>query len=707
MSNRDSCVLVVDDDATNRDLLSRRLTRTGYAVCTAAGGAQALATMTAGTVDLVLLDIQMPEMSGFSVLQEIRRDPQLCRIPVLMVTAKDQSEDVVTALELGADDYITKPIDFPVAFARIRTHLARRRLEEGARVSEERHALVSGFLDGLWDWRPATNQIYFSPRWKAILGYTDDEIRDHIDEWFARVHEQDLPRVRRELQAHLEGQTPHIDSEYRMRHKSGAFMWVLTRGLAVRDAHGTAVRIAGSQADITQGKVVDGLTGLPNRVVLTDRIDRLLRDPRRAAGRFAALFVDLDRFKFVNDSLGHHGGDELLRAVARRLEGSLRTSDIVSRVAPVSSDAITLHEHTLARLGGDEFIVLLHDVPEPEDALRVADRIHRAMGHPFLIGERDVFLSASIGIALSRDDHTSADQILHDADTAMYRAKAMGSGQSALFSVAMREQARLRLELDAAVRRGFERNEFVPFFQPIVDLRDGRLVGFEALLRWRHPERGIVAPAEFITAIEENGLLPPIGRRFLTEVCDRLRRWRSLCAAASRLWVNVNFSSDQFLEAGLPTRLIECLDSADLEAHHLVVEITERTAISNFTLTAAVLEQLRAAGIRVVLDDFGTGYSSLSCLHQLPISGLKLDPTLVWEDSRRPGVLRAVVSIAESLNLSLTAEGVETADQARHLRALGCQFAQGYFFAQPLDADGATALVADFDRPLAVVPLVA
>jgi EAL domain-containing protein (putative c-di-GMP-specific phosphodiesterase class I) len=264
----------------------------------------------------------------------------------------------------------------------------------------------------------------------------------------------------------------------------------------------------------------------------------------------------------------------------------------------------------------------------------------------------------------------------------------------------MREQARMRLELDAAVRRGFERNEFVPFFQPIVDLQDGTLVGFEALLRWQHPDRGILSPADFIETIEENGLLPAIGRRFLADVCSHLRQWRTRYPEAARLWVNVNFSSDQFLEAGLPARLIECLDSADLAAHHLVVEITERTAISNFTLTAAVLEQLRAAGIRVVLDDFGTGYSSLSCLHQLPISGLKLDPTLVWEDSRRPGVLRAVVSIAESLNLSLTAEGVETEEQAAHLRALGCQFAQGYLFARPLDAGAAGVLIADRGTPV-------
>jgi PAS domain S-box-containing protein len=694
MSETDAHILVVDDDPTNRDLLGRRLVRSGYTISFAASGPEALERLAGPVVDLVLLDIQMPDMSGLSVLRAIRQNAAIARTPVLMVTAKDQSEDVVTALELGADDYITKPIDFPVTFARIRTHLARRRLEERARVSEERHALVSGFLDGLWDWKPATNEIYLSPRWKAILGYEESEFPNALHEWFSRVHPEDLPRIRREIHAHLDGQTPLVDSEYRMRHKSGAYMWVLTRGLAVRDANGIAVRIAGSQADITQGKVVDALTGLPNRVVLIDRIDRLIQARQRAGVRFAALFIDLDRFKFVNDSLGHHGGDELLRDVARRLEGSLRSSDVVTRWLSTAGDETPVaHEHMLARLGGDEFVVLLHDVPGPTEALCVADRIHRAMSYPFQVGERDVFLTASIGVATCKDEYLSADQVLHDADTAMYRAKALGPGQSAVFNVEMREEARQKVQLDGALRRAFERNEFVPYYQPIVDLRDGGLVGFEALLRWQHPERGILPPSDFMAAIEENGLLPPIGRRFLKDVCQRLREWRSRHPAAARLWMNVNFSSEQFLETGLPARLIETLDEAGLEPRHLVVEITERTAISNFTLTATVLEQLRSAGIRVVLDDFGTGYSSLSCLHQLPISGLKLDPSLVREDSRRPGVLKAVVSIAESLSLTLTAEGIETVDQGRHLRALGCHFAQGFLFAPALDPATAERLI--------------
>jgi PAS domain S-box-containing protein len=688
-------ILVVDDDPVNRDLLCRRLVRVGYVAPQAASGQEALDMIAERPIDLVLLDIEMPHMSGLSVLHTIRQIHASSRLPVLMVTARDQSNDVVTALDLGADDYITKPIDFQVAFARIRTHLARRRLEERARVNEERHALVSAFLDGLWDWKPSTNEIYFSTRWKAILGYEEHEIGNRPEEWFTRIHEEDAARVQRDLQSHLAGQTPHIESEYRIQHKSGAFMWVLTRGQAVRDSKGTAVRIAGSQADITQGKVVDSLTGLPNRVVLTDRIERLLRAREHGGGQFAAFFVDLDRFKYINDSLGHQGGDDLLRAVARRLEGALRSTDVVARsetLAEVPGGHVP-SEHTVARLGGDEFVILLHDVRSAADALRVAERIQQALAFPFQIEERDVFTTASIGIALSGEHYVSSDEVLRDADTAMYRAKARGVAQSAVFNAAMREQALERVQLDAAVRRGLERHEFLPYFQPIIDLRTGRLAGFEALLRWRHPERGILPPADFMSIVEENGLLQPIGRRFLNDVCEQLRTWQRRHAAAADLWVNVNFSSRQFLETGLAGRLIESLDANGLEARHLVVEITERTAIENFSLTASVLEHLGRIGIRVVLDDFGTGYSSLSYLHQLPISGLKLDPTFIHGNGPRPGVLRAVMSMAASLELTLTAEGIETDEQCEHLRGLGCDFAQGYFFARPLDDEAAGRLI--------------
>ncbi|MCC7125593.1 MAG: diguanylate cyclase, partial [Acidobacteria bacterium] len=442
-------ILVVDDDAVNRDLLTRRLARRGYAVAMASSGAECLEYLSRHWVSMVLLDVQMPEMSGFEVLQAIRSTPATARLPVLMVTAKDHSDDVVMALELGADDYITKPIDFPVAFARIRTQLLRRAAEERLRESEERYALAAqGANDGLWDWQMTSGAVHYSERWAAIIGHRHEEIGNAPDEWFDRVHPEDLPRVRADIDAHVKGLTAHFESEHRVKHKTGTFRWVLARGLATRDTAGTVTRMAGSLSDITEGKVLDALTGLPNRTLLRDRLWWAL-ERRGPQGHepFAVLFLDLDEFKVVNDSLGHQAGDELLKAVAQRLEMSLRSTDVVTR-AETHDEGPAPVQHTLARVGGDEFVVLLHHIGGVMNATRVADRIHQALARPVLVAGREVFTSASIGITISQGDGRGPDELLRDADTAMYRAKAIGKGRAEVFDVAMREQVVRQLHLD-------------------------------------------------------------------------------------------------------------------------------------------------------------------------------------------------------------------------------------------------------------------
>jgi PAS domain S-box-containing protein len=698
MASPTHTLLIVDDEVANRDMLSRRLDRRGYQSVLAASGQEALDYLAAGKVSAVLLDVQMPGLSGLQVLQEIRKTWTSARLPVIMVTAHHQSEDVVTALDLGANDYITKPIDFPVALARIRTQLSRKDAEDRLRDSEERYALAArGANDGLWDWDLKTGVFHFSARWKAIIGYDDADIGDAAEEWFDRVHPEDLPRLRRDLDAHQTGLGPHFENEHRMRHKSGAFRWVLTRGMAVRDADGKALRMAGSQSDITDGKVIDALTGLPNRVLLIDRLERVLQHQQtQPNSQFAVLFLDLDGFKLVNDSLGHLCGDELLQLVARRLESSLRQSDSIVRpaVAPaVAPAAPALTEHTLARLGGDEFVVLLHDVRGVVDATKVAERIQRALARPYEIGGREVYTSSSIGIAVGSTNYSQADDVLRDADTAMYRAKALGKGRAEVFDAAMREQVVERLRLDTALRLGLENHEFLPYYQPIIDLNTGELAGFEALLRWRQPDGSVVSPAAFVPVIEENGLVVPIGRKFAADVCRQLRAWQDADPDVRRLSVNVNFAGQQFMENGLLDSLLEMLDHAGLEPSHMVIEITESTAIKNFSQAAEILHRIRTAGMRVVLDDFGTGFSSLSCLHELPINGIKLDRSFISSERRHPAILRAMLMLAEQLGLSVTAEGIETVQQCQELRALECGFAQGFLFSPPVDAAAAGAML--------------
>ena len=576
---------------------------------------------------------------------------------------------------------------------------------ERLRESEERYSVAArASNDGLWDWKLATGEVYFSARWKEIVGHEDDEIANRPEEWFDRVHPQDLPAVQREFDAHLRGSRPHFENEHRIRHKNGSFRWVLARGLVIRDADGVPIRFAGSQADVTEGKVVDALTNLPNRLLLLDRLGRLLEHALRHGGaRCAVLFIDLDGFKLVNDSLGHLAGDELLWSVARRLEGSLRATDTVGRPLDAPESSATPPEHTLARIGGDEFIILLNEVHEAADAARVADRIHRTLSQPFQASGRDVYTSASIGIAVSAAGSTP-DEMLRDADTAMYRAKVRGKGRSEVFDEGMRVQVLERLQLDTAVRHALQRHEFLPYFQPIIDLRTGRLAAFEALLRWRHPTRGIVLPSEFVPVIEENGLVVPIGKRFFEDVCVILRKWQDVCGSSQRLRMNVNFAGPQFLEPGLPAQLLKALADAGLEPGQLVVEITESTAIGDTPVTTDVLWQLHRAGIDVVLDDFGTGHSSLGCLHRLPISGLKLDPSFIRDD-QRPEIVEAVVALAHGLNLTVTAEGIETREQCDRLSALDCDLAQGYLFSRPLCVDAALEIL-DTDRDWLATSLV-
>ena len=688
-------LLIVDDEEPNRDFLSRRLKRAGYDAVTASSGREALEYLDAHDVSTVLLDVQMPQMDGLDVLKAIREKWSDARLPVIMATAKGESQDIVAALELGASDYITKPIDFQVALARIRTQLSRKDAEDRLRASEERYKLAAqGANDGLWDWDLKTNHLYFSTRWKAIVGCSDEEVGAGRDEWFDRVHPEDLPRLQRELDEHLAGRSDHFEIEHRIRHKSGAFRWVLTRGLAVRDEHGEPIRMAGSQSDVTDGKIVDALTGLPNRVLLVDRLERMLSRRRRDEERhLAVLFLDLDGFKMVNDGMGHLYGDELLQAVAARLRQCLRLGDTIARMSDESAPARLAPEHTIARLGGDEFVVLLHEVRNVVDATHVADRIHAALSSPFDVGGREVFTNASIGIALESPTYTRAEDILRDADTAMYRAKALGKGRSEVFDAEMREQVIERMQLDTALRLAVERHEFVPFFQPIVDLQTGKLYGFESLIRWDRPGHGIIGPGDFVNLLMENRLIIPAGRRFFGDVCQLLQGWQDKHPNASSLRINVNFAGPQFNEVDLLDRLLEMLDNTGLSPTNLVVEITESTAIGDFDHALEVLNRIRDAGFRIVLDDFGTGYSSLSCLENLPIFGIKLDRSFIARESRHPVIMKAVIMLAHELGLTVTAEGIETVEQCEQVRSMGCGYGQGYWFGRPVSAEAAGKLI--------------
>lgn len=680
MNPRPSRLLIVDDNEMNRDMLARRLSRKGYVIGLAESARELLPRVKEDGIDLVLLDIEMPEVSGLDALQELRKCFSPIELPIIMVTAKNQSDDIVRALDMGANDYLTKPIDFPVALARISTQLSHKMAQEALRESEERYALAArGANDGLWDWNLLTNAVYFSPRWKSMLGFREHEVEDRLEEWFGRIHDADRERVREEIAAHQRGLTPHFESEHRLLHKDGGFRWMLSRGLSVFDVSGKALRMAGSQTDITERKVSDPLTGLPNRLLFTDRLGRLIKHSKRRKDHlFAVLFLDLDGFKMINDSLGHLVGDQLLVGVANRLEKCLRSSDTVARLGET---------FTVARLGGDEFTILLDDLKEPDDAKRAAERLMDALTPPFVLGGKEVFTSVSIGIALGNAAYDKPEDLLRDADTAMYRAKSLGKARYEVFDADMRASVMARLQLETDLRHALEREEFRNFYQPIVSLESGRIVGLEALLRWQHPRRGLLGPEEFIFVAEETGMIRELGWWSLREACRQMRDWRERSDAILDLSVSVNLSVKQLLQPNLVEDIKKLLHEVKVPPQVLRFEITESAVMADPASATELLQQLKALGIRLAIDDFGTGYSSLSYLHRFPLDTLKIDRSFINNaaaDGEGMEIARTIMPMAKNLRLDVVAEGVETLEQVALLKRLQCRYAQGYYFSRPL-----------------------
>ena len=691
MNSRPSRLLIVDDNEMNRDMLARRLARKGYVIGLADSARDLLPRVKEDGIDLLLLDIEMPEVSGLDALQSLRESYSPTDLPIIMVTAKNQSDDIVKALEMGANDYLTKPIDFPVALARISTQLSHKNAQEALRESEERYALAArGANDGLWDWNLLTGAVYFSPRWKAMLGFQENEIEDRLEEWLDRIHDADRDRVKQEIDAHQKGLTPHFESEHRLLHKDGGFRWMLSRGLAVHDATGKTLRMAGSQTDITERKVSDPLTGLPNRLLFIDRLGRLIRHSKRHKNHlFAVLFLDLDGFKMINDSLGHLIGDQLLVGVAARLEKCLRSSDTVARLGET---------FTVARLGGDEFTILLDDIKEPADANRAAERLMKALAPPFVLAGKEIFTSISIGIAMSNTAYEEPEDLLRDADTAMYRAKSLGKARFEVFDADMRASVMARLQLETDMRRALERHEFRNVYQPIVALESGRIVGFEALMRWQHPTRGMIGPEEFIFVAEETGLIRDLGWWSLREACRQMSTWRTRSKAYLDLTMSVNVSAKQLLQPHLVDEMSKLLRETALPPEALKLEITESAVMADPAAAAEMLQQIKSLGVRLAIDDFGTGYSSLSYLHRFPLDTLKIDRSFISgaaDGSDGMEIARTIMPMAKNLRLDVVAEGVETIEQVGLLRRLQCKYAQGYYFSKPLAPEEVPPLLAE------------
>jgi PAS domain S-box-containing protein len=575
---------------------------------------------------------------------------------------------------------------------------------EDLRRSQARYELAArGANDGLWDWDLQRNQVYYSPRWKEALGHADHEVADDPQAWLGRVHPEDRPGLDARIRTHLAGGTGHLVAEYRLRHADGSLRWMLSRGVAVRDAvSGRPTRMAGSQTDIDDQKKMeeqlrrlalhDALTGLPNRTLFTDRLSRAFARARRRrrSESLAIIFVDIDRFKNINDSLGHPIGDSVLTLIAARVRACLERTFPLSEVEDEETRPGTrrLLTWTLARMGGDEFIVLLEEIGSLRDATQAAQALEAEFKQSVQVEGRDLFVTLSTGIALGPGGYARPDDLLRDADTAMYRAKASGRGRFEIFDEQMLARAHEQLRLETDLHQAMARCEFHVVFQPILELDGGRLRGFEALLRWNHPERGLIPPARFIPLAEEIGLILPLGRMMLTEACRRLKSWHDLGPAWRDLTLATNLSLRQIYHPGLEEEIVGVLDEMGVDPATLYFEITENTLIEHPKQVIKVLTRLKRRGFGVAIDDFGTGYSSLAMLQDLPVDILKIDQVFVSRMDERKGrqIVATIVSLGRALGHEVIAEGIETDEQAAELRRLRCALGQGFLFSEPLEA---------------------
>lgn len=547
-------------------------------------------------------------------------------------------------------------------------------------------------------------RLYNSPAYQHVLGYSAEELKTTSS--IEQVHPDDRQRVLEAAhKARSTGEGQRL--EYRIRHKDGSWRILESTASAVQNAKGKIEKLVIVNRDISERKRAeemlahsafhDGLTNLPNRALFLDRLQRaLVLSKRHTDYKFAVLFIDIDEFKVFNDSLGHKVGDEVLVQIGKRLTASLRDVDTISR----PQQGQTLRDDTLARLGGDEYTILLEDIRNPSDAIRVAERLQSRLAAPFTVQGYEIVVNASVGIALSTPVCAHAEDLLRDANIAMYRAKHGGKARCEVFDTAMHEDAVRRLELETDLRKALEVGEFRTHYQPIISLKTGRITGFEALTRWQHGER-LLSPADFIAVAEETGLIIPMNRLLLREACEQLRSWQTQFPADPPLSMSVNITSKEFANPNLAKGIGETLQQTGLDPSQLQLEITETIAMREPEKAASVLSELKSLGVRLSVDDFGTGYSSLSRLQQFPVDSLKIDRAFISHmdtDTESHKIVQVIITLAQILGLVTVAEGTETEEHVNQLKALDCGFAQGYYFSKPADNQAITDLLMKVNR---------
>jgi diguanylate cyclase (GGDEF)-like protein/PAS domain S-box-containing protein len=552
---------------------------------------------------------------------------------------------------------------------------------------------VEASLDGFWEVDLADNTAHFSARWQAIAGFEPREHTGELIHWLERVHPEDRPRFETELRALRAGKSKKMRNEHRLRDQFGMWRWVSVCGVAERaGAEGESdevARIAGSMTDQTERKMTDPLTGLPNRMYFIDHLERRLERARmQEEWDFAVLSLAIERFKMVNESVGYAGGDALLMEAASRL------TDVMAEWSAPS-------EPVIARLNGAEFLVCLEGVASEQRAIEAGQEIHAALRRPFQWRRERIAPSTAIGIARADERYAHPEELMRDADTAMTEAKSLGRGRLVCYSSGMRERALARLKMEADLEQAIRTGELVLHYQPEIDLVTRAIAGFEALVRWMHPELGMIPPGDFIPLAEETGLILPLGDWGIREACQQLAAWKALSTAEpDALRVSVNLSARQFGRPGLADHVAEVLADTSVSPGDLRLEVTESSLMSNRETALETMQDLQALGVGLHMDDFGTGYSSLNHLHRYPFDTLKIDRSFIQgiaDEKDSVEIVGTILGLARSLEMDVVAEGIETVEQVERLKSLGCRLGQGYYFARPMSADAISAMLASAD----------
>jgi diguanylate cyclase (GGDEF)-like protein/PAS domain S-box-containing protein len=689
--------LVVDDDTMMRLLIRQTLERAGLVCHEAHNGALAVDKFVETQPDIVLLDVMMPEMDGYEACRLLREKDPNAMVPVLMLTGLDDLDSINRAYEVGATDFISKPINWGVLGHRVRYIL---RASEAIRdITKHQTSLEAAqriaHLGG-WEWTITRNETYWSAETYRILGLDPAAVRPGFDTFSAQVHPEDRDHAQQTIRDLLsDGQT--AGRAIRIIRPDGALRHIQLQAEGSFDSSGTLQAVSGTIQDVTELKEAeerirylayyDRVTGLPNRQFFNERLQHALAQSRRHRRQLAVVSLDLDQFKRFNDTLGHTAGNELLLAVASRLAGVVRQEDTVARAEGELFDAV-------ARLDGDEFSLLVTDLHHYHDAARVARRLIEELHKPFRAGNQEVFVSASIGLALYPLDGEDGDTLIKNAGAAMHFAKEQGRDNYQFYSRAMNATALEKLAMESQLRRAVERDEFLLYYQPKLEIFTGRIVGFEALIRWKHPELGLVPPSQFIPLAEETGLIIPIGEWVLNSACRQNIAWQR--AGLTPVHVAVNIASPHFRQGGLVASVGAALKETGVEPRWLEVELTESMLMQSVDSTLKTLFQLKDMGVRLAIDDFGTGYSSLSYLKRFPLDTLKIDRSFVKDLPRDPedaAITKAIIAMSHSLKLSVLAEGVETAEQLAFLQQHGCDLGQGFLFSRPVVAEDVPALL--------------